>query len=137
MNTKYKDSVFTKLFNDEDRLRELYAALEGIEYDPAISITINTLEDVLYMDRINDLSFTVGDKLVFVIEHQSTLNQNMPLRILSYIVRVYEKIIAHRALYKTALVKIPKPEFIVLYNGLEKAPEKWELRLSDAFMGLE
>ncbi|WP_232616848.1 hypothetical protein [Treponema primitia] len=61
MNTKYKDSVFTKLFNDEDRLRELYAALEGIEYDPVIPITINTLEDVLYMDRINDLSFTVGE----------------------------------------------------------------------------
>ncbi len=61
VNTKYKDSVFTKLFNDEDRLRELYAALEGIEYDPVIPITINTLEDVLYMDRINDLSFTVGE----------------------------------------------------------------------------
>jgi hypothetical protein len=61
----------------------------------------------------------------------------MPLRILSYIARVYEKIISRRALYKTALVKIPKPEFIVLYNGPEKAPEKWELRLSDAFIGLE
>jgi hypothetical protein len=120
VNTSYKDSVFTTLFNDEDRLRELYSALE----------------DGLYMDRINDLSFTVGNKLVFVIEHQSTLNKNMPLRILSYIARVYEKIIPRRALYKTALVKIPKPEFIVLYNGPGKA-EKWELRLSDAFIGLE
>ncbi|WP_232616850.1 Rpn family recombination-promoting nuclease/putative transposase [Treponema primitia] len=137
MNTKYKDSVFTKLFNDEDSLRELYTALKGIDYDPAIPITINTLEDVLYMDRINDLSFTVGDKLVFVIEHQSTLNKNMPLRFLSYIPRVYEKIIARRAIYKNALVKIPKPEFVVLYNGLEKMPEKWELRLSNAFTGLE
>jgi hypothetical protein len=137
VNTKYKNSVFTALFNDEDKLRELYAALEGIEYDPNLRITINTLEDVLYMDRINDLSFTVGDKMVFVIEHQSTLNQNMPLRILSYIARVYEKIIPRRALYKTALIRIPKPEFIVVYNGLEEAPEKWEMRLSDAFIGLE
>jgi hypothetical protein len=40
-------------------------------------------------------------------------------------------------LYKEAPVKIPRPEFIVLYNGLEKAPEKWGMRLSDAFMGLE
>jgi hypothetical protein len=60
----------------------------------------------------------------------------MPLRILSYIARVYVKIVTRRALYKDTLVKIPKPEFIVLYNGLEKAPEKWELRLSDAFIGL-
>jgi hypothetical protein len=51
-----------------------------------------------------------------------------------YIARVYEKIIPHRVLYKTALVKIPRPEFIVLYNGPEKAPEKWELQLSDAFI---
>jgi hypothetical protein len=79
----------------------------------------------------------VGDKLVFVIEQQSTLNWNMPLRILSYIARVYEKIVERRALYKTTLVKIPKPKCIVLYNGLEKAPERLELRLSDAFIGLE
>ncbi|MFP3043782.1 hypothetical protein LQZ19_18375 [Treponema primitia] len=72
-----------------------------------------------------------------MIEHQSTLNWNMPLRFLSYIARVYEKIVERRALYKTALVKIPKPEFIVLYNGLVEAPEKRELRLSDAFIGLE
>jgi hypothetical protein len=50
VNIKYKDSVFTKLFNDEDRLRELYAALKGVDYDPALPIAINTLEDVLYMD---------------------------------------------------------------------------------------
>jgi hypothetical protein len=137
VNAKFKDSVFTKLFDDEDRLRELYAALEGVECDPTLPISINTLRDVIYMNQMNDLSFTVGNKMVFVIEHQSTPNPNMPLRILLYIARIYEKIVEYRALYKKALVKIPKPEFIVLYNGLEKAPEKWEMRLSDAFNGLE
>jgi hypothetical protein len=137
VNAKYKDSVFTKLFDDEDRLRELYAALEGVEYDPTLPIAINTLRDVIYMNQMNDLSFTVGGRMVFVIEHQSTPNPNMPLRILLYIARIYEKIVEHRSLYKETLVKVPKPEFIVLYNGLEKAPEKWELRLSDAYMGLE
>jgi hypothetical protein len=137
VNTKYKDSVFTKLFDDEDRLRELYSALEGVEYDPTLPIAINTLRDVIYMNQVNDRSFTAGDRMVFVIEHQSTPNPNMPLRILLYIARIYEKIVEHRSLYKEAPVKIPKPAFIVLYNGLEKAPEKWELRLSDAYMGLE
>jgi hypothetical protein len=137
VNAKYKDSVFTKLFDDEDRLRELYSALEGVEYDPTLPIAINTLRDVISMNQMNDLSFTVGDRIVFVIEHQSTPNPNMPLRILLYIARIYEKIVEHRSLYKKTLVKVPKPEFIVLYNGLEKAPEKWELRLSNAYMGLE
>ena len=30
-------------------------------------------------------------------------------------------------------VKIPMPYFVVFYNGMEQAPEQYELRLSDAF----
>ena len=29
-----------------------------------------TLENALFMDRINDVSFTIGDRLVIVIDHQ-------------------------------------------------------------------
>jgi hypothetical protein len=53
-----------------------------------------------------------------------------------YVVRVYEKTVASRAIYKTAVVKIPKPEFIVLYNGMEDMPDVATLRLSDAFIAL-
>ncbi|MDR3341587.1 MAG: hypothetical protein LBT14_02155, partial [Treponema sp.] len=84
VNRQYKDSVFTLLFNDPDILRELYSALKGVPVDPSIPITINTLEDALFMGRINDISFEIGDILVLVLEHQSTINPNMPLRILLY-----------------------------------------------------
>jgi hypothetical protein len=134
-NRELKNSVFTTLFDNEDKVRELYVALTGAVWDPEISIVITTLRDVLYMDRINDLAFVVEGRLVVIVEHQSTLNHNMPLRILLYIGRMYEKILDHRALYKDALVKIPKPEFIVLYNGKEDAPDYWEERLSTAFIG--
>jgi hypothetical protein len=40
----------------------------------------------------NDISFLLDGKLVVLIEHQSSLNRNMPLRLLLYIGRVYEKI---------------------------------------------
>jgi hypothetical protein len=53
---------------------------------------------------------------------------------LLYIADVYKKIINRRTLYRDALAKIPRPEFIVLYNGPREAPETWEQRLSDAFM---
>ena len=53
VNTKYKDSVFSFLFNDPDKLRELYCALEGVTLPPNVKITINTLEDVLFMDMFN------------------------------------------------------------------------------------
>jgi hypothetical protein len=74
---------------------------------------------------------------VFIIEHQSTLSHNLPLRILLYLAEVYKKIVDRRSLYKGALVKIPKPEFIVLYNGKAEAPDRWEERLSDAFIETE
>ena len=79
-NTKYKDSVFSFLFSDPDVLRELYCALEDVSLPPDIPITINTLKDVLFMDRVNDISFEIGGKLVVLIEHQSTINPNMALR---------------------------------------------------------
>jgi hypothetical protein len=137
VNTGYKNSVFSLLFSDPDTLRELYGALEGVPLDKEIPITINTLSDVLYMERYNDISFTIGNKLVVLIEHQSTVNFNMPLRILLYIARVYEKIIERKSLYRETLLKIPRPEFIVLYNGLKPYPDQSTLKLSDAFERVE
>ncbi|MDR2501268.1 MAG: Rpn family recombination-promoting nuclease/putative transposase [Treponema sp.] len=96
-------------------------------------IELNTLSGVLYMGQINDISFTIGNRLVIVLEHQSTVNPNMPLRLLMYLARIYEKIIERRKLYKSALEKIPAPEFIVLYNGKKPCPGQTTLRLSDAF----
>jgi hypothetical protein len=137
VNREYKNSVFTMLFNEEDKARELYAALKGVDYDPNIPVAITTLRDVLYMNQVNDVSFTAEEKMALIIEHQSTLNRNMPLRILLYMSRVYEKTVERRSLYKDALVKIPRPEFIVLYNGTDDTPDKWEERLSEAYMEVE
>ncbi|MDR3355568.1 MAG: Rpn family recombination-promoting nuclease/putative transposase [Spirochaetaceae bacterium] len=133
VNAGYKDSVFSLLFSDPDTLRELYGALEGVTLDKKIPVTINTLSDVLYMERYNDISFTVGNKLVVLIEHQSSVNPNMPLRLLLYIARVYEKIIERKSLYRETPLKVPRPEFFVLYNGLKPYPDQATLRLSDAF----
>ena len=116
VNAKYKNSVFSLLFSNPEAIRELYGAIEGVVLPPETSIDINTLSDVLYMGQINDLSFTVDNRLVVLIEHQSTINPNMPLRLLMYIAHIYEKIIDRNKLYKTKLEKIPAPEFIVLYN---------------------
>ena len=49
----------------------------------------------------------------------------------------YEKIIIIEVKYQKDLVKIPRPEFIVLYNGMEPYPDYAELKLSDAFMDIE
>jgi hypothetical protein len=133
VNREHKNSVFTKLFSDPDVLRELYSAIEGVTIPTDTPVDINTLTDVLYKERINDVSFTIDNRLVVLIEHQSTINDNIPLRLLMYVARVYEKIVNRKKLYQAKLEKIPKPEFIVLYNGKYKYPDYSELKLSDAF----
>jgi predicted transposase YdaD len=132
-NRNHKSSFFTSLFNDKERLLELYNALEGTSYDDLDLIEINTLSDVFFLNQQNDISFTIGDKLVVLIEHQSTPNENMPLRMLMYIGRVYEKITDADNIYRKNLLRIPKPEFIVLYNGKEEFPDEKIIKLSDAF----
>jgi predicted transposase/invertase (TIGR01784 family) len=132
-NVKYKASVFSSVFSDPDILRELYGALEGVTLPPDIEVTINTLQDVLFKDRINDISFTIGGKLVVLIEHQSTINPNIALRLLIYIAEIYEKMVKEKNVYSSHLIRIPRPEFFVLYNGLSPFPDEKLLKLSDAF----
>ncbi len=134
INKNYKDSLFTRLFSNEKEIINLYNAIKNTNYKlEDTNINIITLDDVLFMDRNNDLCFTINDKLVVLIEHQSSINKNMPLRFLLYIAREYEKILDNKNIYKTKLVNIPKPEFIVLYNGESKYEKVSKLYLSDAF----
>jgi len=134
INEKHKDTVFTFLFSNPALLRELYSAIEGVTLPSDIPIDINTLSDVLFRRQRNDISFLLNNRLIILIEHQSTINYNMPLRCLMYVEKLYELIIDSEDKFKRKLVKIPKPEFIVLYNGTDPYPDYKELRLSDAFM---
>jgi predicted transposase YdaD len=133
VNRKLKDSVFTKLFSEPDTLRELYGALEGVTLSPDVPVTINTLSDAIFLEQINDLAFTVDNRLVILIEHQSTINPNMALRLLMYAGRVYEKILEAKNLFGSKQLVIPRPEFIVLYNGAAPYPDEKTLMLSDMF----
>jgi predicted transposase/invertase (TIGR01784 family) len=137
VNRNHKNSVFSSLFSDPDVLRELYSAIEGVTIPPDTPIDINSLKGILYKGQINDVSFTIDNRLVVLIEHQSTINNNIPLRLLMYVAYLYEKIVNRKKLYHTKLEKIPMPEFIVLYNGKYKYPDYKELKLSDAFKNIE
>ena len=88
----------------------------------------------MYMNIINDVSCLVDGKIIVLAEHQSTINENMPLRFLQYIARLYEKLQTPTDRYLRKLSKIPTPEFYVFYNGVEDYPETITLKLSDAFM---
>ena len=138
----YKDSVFVDLFAHDISAKEnfisLYNALHGTNLDVATTeIQPVMLEKVLYMKYYNDVAMLVDNKIVVMIEHQSTVNENMPFRFLEYIARIYEKITNPKEKFERKLMKLPVPEFYVFYNGKEDFPSESEMKLSDAFIKLD
>ena len=133
-NRKYKDTIFRMLFSDKKNLLSLYNALNGKNYGDCDELEIVTLENAIYMSMKNDLAFIL-DLALFLWEHQSTYNPNIPLRDLMYIAKEYEKYIKEKgiSLYSNRQQKIPAPQFIVFYNGNRKIGECMEHRLSDAY----
>ncbi|NBJ04532.1 hypothetical protein D3Z62_32255, partial [Lachnospiraceae bacterium] len=125
-NREHKDSVFVDLFYEdetaEENLLSLYNALHDTNYQNVKNIHKIRVENVLYKSFKNDISFEVDQKVIVFGEHQSTVNKNMPLRCLMYAGRAYEQLVDTEDRYRTALVKIPAPEFYTFYNGKAEFP---------------
>ena len=132
VNRKYKDTVFRLLFSDRENLLSLYNAIAGTSYQNADRLKIVTLENAVYMGMKNDLAFLL-DTGLYLYEHQSTWNPNMPLRDLFYIASEYQMLADQKSLYSSVLCRIPVPKFLVFYNGSEIREDILTLRLSDAF----
>ncbi len=131
----YKDSVFVTIFHDEKKLIELYNALFDTNYDENTPIEIVTIKDVLFRTLKNDVAFVMDDRFVVLVEHQSSINENMPLRDLLYISTVLKRMIDSTRLYREKKLMIPRPQFIIFYNGTKDFPAYQELKLSDSFLG--
>ena len=129
----YKSRMFTMIFRDKKELLQLYNAVGQRNYEDPELLTINTLENAIYMSMQNDLSFIIDSRLS-LYEHQSTYNPNLPLRFLLYLSDLYEKMIVGKNVYGTKIIQIPAPKFIVFYNGKEERPEKEVIKLSEAYM---
>ena len=134
LNRKFKDTLFRKVFNNKRDLLSLYNALNNTEHTDESLITINTIEDAIYIGYKNDISFIINSELN-LYEHQSSVNPNMPVRGLIYFAELYKGYIEQNNLliYNERLVKLPFPRYVVFYNGTEDEPEEQELRLSDSF----
>lgn len=134
----YKDTVFVDLFakcpEAKSNFLSLYNALHGTNLKLSeIEIKPMILKNTIYTGRYNDVSMLINGKIIVLVEQQSTINQNMPVRFLEYVSRLYEKLIPEQNRYKQRLIKLPKPEFYVFYNGIADYPAETTLRLSDAF----
>lgn len=132
-NKRYRDTVFRDYFNDEERLLSLCNALLGTD---ASALKINTLEGTFFDRQKNDISCVVENNFLVLIEHQTTVNENMPFRCLSYVAELLNNLIVDKdKLYHKALIRFPAPRFYVFYDGDAKEPLEREMHLSEAFGG--
>ena len=128
----YNSRIFTMLFSNKERLLRLYNAMSRKNYTNPELLTINTLENAIYMSMQNDLSFLI-DMRLSLYEHQSTYNPNIPLRFLLYLSDLYSKLIKGMNVYGSKKLTIPPPRFVVFYNGRDKRPDYEEFKLSDLY----
>ena len=134
-NRKIRDTVFCHYMSAEQHLLELGNALKGTQYTDPSSITINTLDGSFYSNIKNDISFLMENLMVVLIEHQTTINPNMPLRFLSYVDELFRRYTQpqQKKIYSSELIKLPTPNFYVFYDGDDDSFDRYTLRLSDAF----
>jgi len=129
-----KDSVFRKRFNDNEKLIELYNALEGTDYSVDTEVEINTLDYAIYSGVKNDVSFIINGEHNVFLEHQSSQPLNVPLKCLLYLGATYTKAMDKKELHRR-IIRLPTPKFYVFYNGDQPVPQEQILRLSDSFIG--
>ncbi len=126
MKRSIKDSVFTMLFQDPEYLRQLYLTLhpEDAGVLPE-DMKLITLENVLTTGIYNDLGIQVRDRLILLVEAQSTFSANITLRMLLYLAATYKEYVKERKLdlYAGKAVSIPRPELYVVYTGRRETPD--------------
>ena len=118
-----KDTVFTSLFRDKEYLLQLYQALHPEDRKTKQEdLTIVTLENIMAGGIYNDLGFQLKEKLIFLIEAQSTWTMNILVRVLMYLAKSYQDYIYRTAqnIYGSKKVTLPKPEIYVIYTGSRK-----------------
>ena len=133
---KYRDGLFRDYFSDKRRLLSLCNALTGEDSADPNELVVNTLDGVFFDELKNDLSCIYRGKFLVIIEHQSTINENMPLRIFLYAAELFKQHVESfkGQIYLGGRVILPTPEFFVFYNGDRKEFEQREMRLSDSFL---
>ncbi len=138
MKRTIKDSVFTDLFQDKKYLLQLYKALHPEDTDVTEDdLTDITIKNVLTDNIYNDLGFTVGDKLMILVEAQSSVwTVNIIVRALMYLVQTWHDYFERtkQNLYKSKKVQMPMPEIYVIFTG-ERKTRPSEISLSQEFFG--
>lgn len=120
INRNIKDSVFCDLFGKPKYLMQLYHVLHPDDAETtADDLTVVTLSRTVARNIYNDLGFLAGNRLLVLVEAQSTWSENILVRFLMYLGETYRRYIKKNGLmlYNENNVDIPKPELYLIFTG--------------------
>ena len=120
---KTRDSVFTDLFTIPEYQLQMYQTLHPEDTTIQLSdLQTITHKSVIAGHQYNDLGFLARDRLMILVEAQSTWSPNILIRIMAYAVQSLMDYFELHAmsLYANAKVTCPKPELYVIYTGERK-----------------
>ena len=121
------DSVFKDLFGDINNVRKVYLKLHPKDTDVTVDdIQIKTLKTILMQGIVNDLSFTVRNKLLMMLEAQTNWSRNIAFRLFEYAAKSLENYVklTEQDVYGDKLLELPTIELYVLYTGNISEEEK-------------
>ncbi len=132
-----KNSVFCDLFAQKENTFQLYQVLHPEDSSATVDDIENVnIDNVLTNDIYNDLGFTVHDRLMILVEAQSTWTENILIRVLIYLAETYRRYARDNDidLYSTTKAELPIPELYVIYTGDKTVPKQISLK-RDFFSG--
>ena len=130
-----KDSIFRDLFENPKYLLQLYQVLHPEDTEVTKEqISSVTIQNVLLDQMYNDLGFVVKERLLLLVEAQSTWSKNIVIRALLYLANTWKEYIQKNKLniYGSGGMILPKPELYVIYTGERKERPEW-ISLSEEF----
>ena len=137
VNRNTKDSIFCDLFSRPEYCLQLYKVLHPEDTDVREeNIVLMTLSSLMMRYRYNDLGFLVRDRLLVLVECQSTFTENILVRFILYLADTYNRYISKMNLniYGSKKVRLPVPELYVIYHG-ERGNRPDEISLSRDIFG--
>ena len=135
VKTTSKDSVFRDLFGNRKYALQLYQAIHPEDTDVTESDIGNvTIKNIFTDQEYNDLGMTVREKILLMLEAQSSWTKNIIIRIFLYLAHIWNEYIENtkQNRYGSKKLIVPRPELYVIYTGDRKTRPEW-IRLSEEF----
>lgn len=119
----YKDIAFKQIFGETKGFIDMYKYFTGEELKESEIEKFNIGQNVFKSEFINDVAYMRNKHdCIILLEHQSTQDVNIGLRMMMYYTEMVKKYIVDNNIdihKKSTKIELPKAQFLIAYNGLQ------------------